>query len=153
MKKIILRSLLSFSLIAVVSSQSFSNDENPVSVSAKVLDNFQKTFQNSSEVLWSAKGKATCAYFKQNGSPVRVVYNEKGKLQSTTRYYDGDKIPMEIRNTISRNGFDLDIVHATEIRTRYSTSTFVNMENRKSYLTVQILPNGEISVVQEYKKA
>jgi len=121
-------------------------------VNTAVTESFSKNFPGVSNVTMSKADKTTWGYFKQDDIPVRVSYNEKGKLLYTIRYYNGSQVLPSVQNALTREGFTLPITHVTEIKTRYSTFNLVKMEDKNSIITVRVSPNAEVSVVEELNK-
>jgi hypothetical protein len=136
-----------------VNSPVSNTNENTNSVSTKVFQEFSRDFVNATDVSWQANGQVSCLYFKQNGLPVRANYNKKGKLEYTIRYYYGAQVPSEITSLMRSKGYDMNIIHVTEIKRRYTTTLRVKMEDATSFLTIQVNPDGELSVYEEYNKA
>lgn len=125
----------------------------PYGVSTKVYTDFSKRFSNTSEENWTTKGNLTFGYFKENGVPVRVIYGKNDKLKYAIRYYSGTQVPASFTNLVKENGYDMTVTNVTEVKRRFSTSSFVRMEDETSFTTIQVHPNGEISVFENYLKA
>jgi hypothetical protein len=122
-------------------------------VNTAVTDNFAKKFPGVSNVIWSQANKTTWGYFKQHGVPVRVSYNQNGKLMYTIRYYNEDQVSPIIKQKLNSEGFTMKIVNVTEVKSRYSTTQVVKMENDKSIITLTINQAGEVYVAEEFNKA
>jgi hypothetical protein len=121
-------------------------------VSSTVTDNFSKTFPGIANVIWSKADNATWGYFKQQSIPVRVCYNEKGKLLYTISNLSGSQVSPRIKNMVTREGYSMPIVHVTEIKSRYNTVNLVQMEDESSIVTLKVASNGDVSVYEELKK-
>jgi hypothetical protein len=121
-------------------------------VSSTDTDNFSKTFPGVANVIWSKADNATWGYFKRQSIPVRVCYNEKGKLLYTISYLNGTQVSPRIKSTVAREGYSMPIVHVTEIKSRYNTINLVQMEDESSIVTLKVASNGDVSVYEEFKK-
>jgi hypothetical protein len=121
-------------------------------VSTVVTENFSKTFPGVANVVWTKADKTTWGYFKQHGIPVRVSYNEKGKLLYTITYYNASQVSPLVENAIIREGYTMPIVQVTEIKARYNTFNLVRMEDKYSIVTLKVTPNGDVSVYEEFNK-
>jgi hypothetical protein len=129
-----------------------SSANAPNAVSEKIYTDFKKRFQNAFDVFWSTRENYTFAYFKDNGKAVRVTY-KNDKLQYTIRSFYGDQVPVRISDLMKRNGYDMTITNVIEVKGRYTTTQFVKMEDAKSYTTVRVQPDGEMSVYETYSKS
>lgn len=124
----------------------------PVAINDKVQSSFADKFSNATEVSWSVKGNETFVFFKQHGVATRVLYDKKNRLRYTIKFYHGQQVPANLNDVMQRNGYDLTITDVTEIASRYSVTQFVKMENETSHITVRLLANGEVSVVESFEK-
>lgn len=122
-------------------------------VNTAVTDNFTKKFPGVTNVTWTQVNKTTWGYFKQHGVPVRVSYNQKGKLMYTIRYYNAEQVSPIVKEKLNNKGFTMKIVLLTEIKSRYSTTQVVKMENDQSIITLTINQAGEINAAEEFNKA
>jgi hypothetical protein len=121
-------------------------------VSTTIADHFSKNFPGVSNVIWTKAENTTWGYFKQHDIPVRVSYNQKGRLLYTIRYYNKSQVSPLIESAVSREGFTMPIVHVTEIKSRYTTTNLVTMEDQFSIVTVKVSASGDISVYEELNK-
>ena len=121
-------------------------------VNSTVTQNFSKRFSGVSNVTWTKADNTTWGYFNQHGIPVRVCYNEKGKLLYTIRYFNASQVSSYVRAAVSREGYTMPIVHVTEIKSRYNTFSLVKMEDKSTILSVKVSANGDVSVYEELNK-
>jgi hypothetical protein len=129
-----------------------NNNNATPGVGSTVTENFSKAFPGVANVIWTKTDEATWAYFRQNGMPVRISYNEEGKLLYTIRYYTKSQVSTILKNTIEKEGYTLPIVNVTEIKSRYNTFNIVVMEDKFSILKLKVGANGDVSVCEELKK-
>jgi hypothetical protein len=121
-------------------------------VNTMVTESFSKTFPGVANVIWSKSEKTTWGYFKQQGVPVRVSYNQKGRLMYTIKYYGQSQVSEFIQNTLVREGYSMPVVQVTEIKSRYNTINLVRMEDQHSIVTVKIGIAGDVTVYEEFNK-
>lgn len=114
---------------------------------------FAKRFTNTSDVKWTGNDKYTFVYFKENDVRVRAVYTNKGKMLYTIRHFNGQQVPEALKSTMLKNGYGMQVNSAVEIKSRYATTSFVKLESKTSFSTVQILANGEVVEVEHFQKA
>jgi hypothetical protein len=121
-------------------------------VSTTISENFSKNFPGVSNVVWTKADKTTWGYFKEQGVPVRASYNEKGKLLYTIRYYNQSQVSPDLQRTIVKEGYSMPIVHVTEIKSRYNTTSLVKLEDNFSIVTLKVGANGDVTVYEELTK-
>lgn len=114
---------------------------------------FAKRFTNTSDVKWSGNAKYTFVYFKENDVRVRAIYNTKGKLLYTMKHFNGQQVPESLKSTMLQHGYGMQVNSAVEISSRYATTSFVKLESKTSFSTVQVLANGDVSEVEHFQKA
>lgn len=128
------------------------NNENSATVSTTVMENFSRNFPGATKVIWSTFDKRISGYFQQNGVPVRVIYNKKGKLVYTIRYYNATQVPSKVADAAIAAGYQMPVINVTEIKTRFSVCHLVQMEDKNSITTLLIGDNNEPTVYEEIKK-
>ncbi len=125
----------------------------PADVSTKVYNDVTKRFGNASDVHWSIARNHTFVSLNDNGVTVRAAYNNKGNMKYTARYYYGIQVPRKYLDMAKNNGYTMNIIQVTVVERPYVTSTFIKMEDKTSYVTILVNPNGDISVYEEFLKA
>lgn len=121
-------------------------------VNTMVTESFSKAFPGVANVIWSKSENTTWGYFKQQGVPVRVSYNQKGRLLYTIKYFGQSQVSEFIQNSLVREGYKMAVVQVTEIKSRYNTFNLVKMEDKNSIVTVKIDAAGDVSVYEEFNK-
>jgi hypothetical protein len=129
-----------------------SKSASVAGVSTTVTDHFSKNFPGVSNVIWTKSENTTWGYFKQHDIPVRVSYNQKGRLLYTIRYYEKSQVSPLVASAVTSEGFTMPIVRVTEIKSRYTTTNLVTMEDESSIVTVKVGAGGDISVYEEFNK-
>jgi hypothetical protein len=141
--------LLSFSLIA--------RDPGPGEIDDKLIKSFNTSFPKAERVHWFELPKAWVVNFVAEGVRSRVVYLKDGKVTEFTRYYFEPNLPFLIRSAIKNAYPDKSIFGVVEvsIMTENGDSTldyFVKLEDEKNWMTVKSDTEGNLTVVEKYKK-
>jgi hypothetical protein len=142
--------LLSFSLIA--------RDPGPGEIDDKLIKTFSTSFPKAERVHWYEMPKAWVVNFVADGIRSRIVYLKDGKITEFTRYYFESNLPFLIRSKV-RNAYPAKNIFGVvevSIITESGTSRidyFVKLEDEKTWLTVKSDNEGNLSVVEKYKKA
>jgi hypothetical protein len=141
--------LLSFSLIA--------RDPGPGEIDDKLIKSFNTSFPKAERVHWYELPKAWVVNFVADGVRSRVVYLKDGKVTEFTRYYFEANLPFLIRSEIKNAYPNKSIFGVVEvsIMTENGDSTldyFVKLEDEKNWMTVKSDTEGNLTVVEKYKK-
>ena len=146
MKKIILAAF------ALVSSLSLlANDPG---VDEKVLDAFNKTFQNAQDVSWSEAGEfAYEVKFKQNEIPSRVYYDKEGNILKTYRYYYEKQLPLLVLSKVKKRFADKSVYGVVEVSSEEGTFYHITLEDDKTWTEVKSDTFGAMTITKKFKKA
>jgi hypothetical protein len=144
MKKFILAAVLFCSLTAFAKS--------PI-VNEKVLNAFNKTFQNAKEVSWTELAHAYEVKFVDAGIRMRVIYDEAGNIINTIRYYYEDKLPILILTKVKTKYEGKKIFGVTEESSEEGMRYHIILEDSKSWLTILADPSGEMYVEKKMRKS
>jgi hypothetical protein len=141
--------LLSFSLIA--------RDPAPGEIDDKLIKSFNTSFPKAERVHWFELPKAWVVNFVADGVRSRVVYLKDGKVTEFTRYYFEPNLPFLIRSGIKNAYPNKSIFGVVEvsIMTEKGDSTldyYVKLEDEKSWMTIKSDTEGNLTVVEKYKK-
>ena len=145
MKKII---LAAFALVCSLGL--YANDPG---VDEKVLDAFNKTFQNAEDVSWTTTGDAYQVKFKQNDISSRVYYDKEGNILKTYRYYYEQGLPLLVLSKIKSKHADKKIFGVVEVSSEEGTFYHVTLESDKHWLEVKADSYGSLTLEKKLKKA
>jgi len=143
--------LISFSLIA--------RDRDPGGIDEKLLQSFNTSFPTAEQVHWYEMPKAYVVNFVSGGIRSRVVYLKDGKVSEFTRYYLEGNLPFLIRSRVKEAYADkkiFGVVEVTTVTEGGNNSTvvyYVKLEGDKYWLTVKSDNEGNLVVVEKYRKA
>ena len=145
MKKII---LAAFALVCSLGL--FANDPG---VSEKVLDAFNKTFQNAEEVSWSEAGENSFEVkFKQNEISSRVYYDKDGIILKTYRYYHEQQLPLMILSKVKSRYAEKSIFGVVEVSSDEGTTYHITLEDEKHWTLIKADNFGAITVDKKFRK-
>jgi hypothetical protein len=137
--------LLSFSLIA----------RDPED---KLIKSFNTSFPKAERVNWYELPKAWVVNFVADGIRSRVVYLKDGKITEFTRYYFEPNLPFLIRSRVKNAYPNKSIFGVVEVSLMDESGAsrvdyFVKLEDGKNWMTVKSDNEGNLSVVEKYRKA
>jgi hypothetical protein len=145
MKKIILAAFALVSSFAV-----FANDPG---VNEKVLEAFNKTFQQAQDVSWSTSGENYQVKFTQNAIASRVYYDKEGNILKTYRYYKEESLPLLIISKVRSRYSEKSIHGVTEVSSENGTYYYIMLEDKTHWMEVKSDSYGSLKVEKKFKKA
>lgn len=141
MKQILLAAAL------FISTTSFTEDPNE-----KVLDAFERTFSQATDVKWTEVNDNFEANFSQADIKLKVQYDADGNMMRSIRYYKGKVLPIFIQSRVQKKFPEKTIHSVTEITTPESISYHIILEDDKNWMNVQSDVYGNITVEKKYTK-
>jgi hypothetical protein len=144
MKKIIL-STACFLLIAASSFAALPNE--------KVLKSFHSTFNSATEVKWFDHADYYEVSFVQSDIRTMVKYDKEGNFISSNRYYKEQQLPTYIFFQLKKRYPGKAIFGVTELTNSDEINYYVKLEDQKNWITVKVSANGQMEVVEKYRKA
>lgn len=112
-------------ILIVVSIFSFSILAQNVDVPKKVQNEFVKLYPKVSDVKWDKEGKTEFeAGFKENGTDVSVVFDEKGNLKETETAIQISELPKSVAPFVEKNYAGFKISGAAKIISAKGEATF-----------------------------
>jgi hypothetical protein len=144
MKKILVAAVaLAFTL------SSFAKDPG---INEKVLEAFNKTFSDATEVVWTEANNSYEANFKQHQVQTRVYYDREGNIIRTLRYYGEEHLPLMVLSKLKTKYADKKIFGVTEEATENGINFHVILEDEKSWLQINSDVYGSFSQIKKMKK-
>ena len=122
-------------------------------VNAKVLDAFNKTFQNARQVVWHEYKDYYEVRFMQGTIDARVKYDTNGKIMEAVRYYKADNLPLLIRAKVENKYANEKIFGVTEVSSDAGINYYIVLENEKNWINIKCDYLGNVSVQNKFKKA
>jgi len=140
-------------LLAAVIAISFSFTAKADDPNQKVLDAFNKTFQNVKDVAWSESEHSYEVKFKQNEILSKVTYDTDGNIVKTLRYYYEQNLPLLVVSKVKSKFNDKKIFGVTEESSEEGTFYHIVLEDEKHWINITADSYGTIRVDNKYKKA
>ncbi len=144
MKKIVVVALMAFFSSAIFA--------NPTGVSERVLKIFKETFANAQEVKWVELDNSYSVSFSQEGVQTKVVYDLDGNLMSSLRYYNPQRLPLNVLGKLQKKYKDRTLFGVTEYATDHDVIYYVKMFDAKFWYTIKI-DGGSMEQYEKLKRA
>jgi hypothetical protein len=119
---------------------------------AKLLKAFNSSFPNAHNVKWHEDDKGFLASFKESDMLVKVNYDKNGEFVSSLRYYQENKLPLNVLMSLKKRFPDKQTYGVTEVTTIDAVNYYVKMQDDKRWYTVKSDANGNLQVVEKFKK-
>jgi hypothetical protein len=142
MKRTLFLVLISF----LFTFRSFANDGN---ISGTVLESFNKSFKNATEVKWSTVNSYYKADFSFNGQQVSAFFEREGKLIAVTRHVLSTLLPVTLQADLKKDYEDYWISDLFEVSDDQGTSYFVTLQKPDVSLILKATSGSSWS---EYRK-
>lgn len=138
---------------------SFSLFAGPGGIDENLIKSFNTNFPKAEQVHWYEMPKAYVVNFVQEGIRARIVYLKDGRMTEYTRYYLEANLPFLIHSKIVKAHPDkkifgvIEVTRVPEGGSNSSVEYFVKLEDDKYWLTVKSDSEGNLNVVEKYRKA
>lgn len=133
---------------SLVNFTSFAKGDEKVS--ATVLEAFQTSFDNATEVEWSISDSYYKANFNMNGRYVSAFYDTDGKMIALTRNISSFELPLMLQASLKKVSEDSWISDLFEMSTDEGTTYYVTLEKAGSKT---ILKASSLSSWESYQKS
>lgn len=134
---------LKIALLAIFATATLSAQDLKMSdVPTNILENFNKSYANATDVEWELKGLNYNVEFEVNKMDHEIWYTKEGKVVKTEMEIGENDLPSAIATAIRKNyaGYKIDSIEVTEVN---NTKTY-EVELDKSW-------NEELKVVFDEK--
>jgi hypothetical protein len=126
---------------------------NPTAVNEKVLHAFNQVFKNAQSVVWQESNGQYEVKFKQDGISVRVLYDKKGTMLESLRYYNEEHLPMLLRAKLEKQFSGKKVFGVTEYTSNNEVVYHITLEDENNWTMVRANSYAEIQVDKKFKKA
>jgi hypothetical protein len=126
MKRLILVLTLSFSL---TSFTSFAKD---IDVTSSVLESFNSSFKNATEVTWTTVDSYYKANFFFNGQYISAFFDAEGHMLAISRNITSSQLPLSLQFSLKKEYSNLWISDLFEISGDEGTYYCITLENGDS---------------------
>lgn len=146
--------LIGSAAIANNTGQSNSTgNSNGTTVNEKLLRSFSERFPDAEQVAWQELPETYTVNFMEHGVRSHIVFDKQGGFISSTRYYQERNLPYYLLNILKKRFTGKTIFSVTEQTTGSGVEYFVKLEDDKVWLTIQMDSEGNLAVVEKYRKA
>jgi hypothetical protein len=122
-------------------------------ISDKLLQTFKQTFPDAIQVKWVEQADKYTVSFKQNDILTKVDYDKDGNFVSSLRYYTEKNLPVTVICRLQKKYAGKTVFGVTEVATDAATEYYIKLEDAKNWLTVKSDADGNMQVIEKYKKA
>ncbi len=145
------KTLFTFACFLTLTAGAFASDG--ISISEKLLSTFKQTFPDAEHVKWLEASDRYTVNFSENGILTKIDYDKDGNFISSIRYYTEKNLPINILCRLQKKYADKKVFGVTEITTDAAVEYYVKMEDASNWITVRSNVDGNMQVVEKYKKA
>lgn len=135
----------------VFSAGAFASDG--FTISEKLLQSFKQTFPNAEQVKWMEQADKYTVNFKEDGILTKIDYDKDGNFLSSLRYYTERNLPVNIICKLQKKYADKKVFGVTEMTTDAAVEYYIKLEDANNWITVKSNVDGNLQVVEKYKKA
>lgn len=124
-------------------------------ISPRALRNFADTYRNVSGESWMKVKDGFSVRFTSDDIRTSILYDNKGYLVGSIKYYSEEKMSREIRHIVKSTYYDYNIIYAQEIETpdtKGMPTYIICLQDNTDIKMVRIC-DDEMSVWKEYKRA
>lgn len=122
-------------------------------VNEKVLQVFKESFPKAEQVIWTeAKGTYT-VQFVEEGVRSNITYDENGNFIQSVRYYQEQNLPYYLVVNLKKKYPDKKIFGITELSMNQEIEYYVKLVDAKIWLTLKLDSEGQITMIEKFKKA
>ena len=122
-------------------------------ISDKLLQIFKQTFPDAQQVVWAEQGDKYVVNFHQGDILTKVEYDKDGNFVNSLRYYGERNLPVTILCRLQKKFPDKTIFGVTEMATESSVEYYIKLQDATQWITVRSNIDGNLQVVEKYKKA
>jgi hypothetical protein len=149
-RSIIRKSLFAVLFLLSVSAGVFANEG--FTINEKLLQSFKQTFPDAQQVKWMEQEDKYTVNFKENGILTKIDYDKDGNFISSLRYYTEKNLPINILVKLQKKYADKKVFGVTEMTTDAVVDYYIKLEDATSWITVKSNADGNMQVVEKYKK-
>jgi hypothetical protein len=120
---------LFFILALMASLVSFSSYANDKKVSAVVLQSFNNSFKNATEVDWTAGENFYKAEFNLDGQYLTAFFGYDGKFMAVTKQISPVQLPINLQAALKKHQEGLWITSLFEVASETGTSYYITLED------------------------
>ena len=113
---------------------------------------FRETHPNAIDVRWMEYAESYAVYFSQDGIRTTSFFKKDGTFISSMRYYSEKRLPNYLRKTVRSEYPDKKLFGVTEVNSPESVIYFIKLEDAKNWITLRVDREGNMQVVEKFRK-
>jgi hypothetical protein len=121
--------LLIITLTTLLSLVSLKSNADEINVTPQVLKSFTTSFNNATEVKWSANSMLFKAEFSYHGQFITAYYNADGEMVAATKNISSTTLPVAVQASLKKVSKGYWIADLFELTDDSGTSYYVTLEN------------------------
>ena len=121
-------------------------------ISDRLLQTFRQTFPDAQQVVWAEQDGIYAVDFRQRDILTNVLYDKDGNLLHSLRYYSGRNLPVTILSRLQKRFPGKTIFGVIEIASETSVEYNIRLEDDHNWITVSSDIEGDLEVIEKYKK-
>ncbi|HWJ91482.1 MAG TPA: hypothetical protein VNR87_10245 [Flavisolibacter sp.] len=146
MKRLILVLTLSLSFI------SFSSFAKEIDVNTSVLESFNSTFKNATEVSWTTVDSYYKANFAFNGQYISAFYDAEGHMVAISRNITTGQLPLGLQFALKKDYSNLWISDLFEISGDEGTYYCITLETGDTKIILKSIGSSTWTVFKKASK-
>lgn len=128
-------------LTALISFASFNANAQDIRVSSAVVDAFNTSFNNTSDVTWKDCGNYVKADFNMNGQYITAFYNQEASLMAVTKNISSVQLPVTLQSSLKKEYAQHWISDLFELSNESGTTYYATVENGDSKIILKSAGN------------
>ncbi|HVG12558.1 MAG TPA: hypothetical protein VM843_06110, partial [Flavisolibacter sp.] len=122
-------------------------------VNEKVLQAFEKSFKNASDVVWNEYKDCFEVKFLHNSIDSRITYDVDGNILRSIRYYGEEQLPLFVRAKLQKQYAGKTVFGVTELASEGELDYYIVLEDATSWNHVKCTSTGNMEMYKKFKKA
>jgi hypothetical protein len=122
-------------------------------ISDKLLQAFKQAFPDAQQVKWAEMEDKYMVNFKQGEILTKIEYDKEGNFLSSIRYYSEKNLPVNVLVRLQKKYTDKKVFGVTEVTSDNVVEYYIKLEDESNWITVKSNADGNMQVVEKYKKA
>jgi hypothetical protein len=131
----------------------FSSIASVRNINEKLVQAFRETYPNAVQVSWKEYPETYAVYFAEEGIKATIIFKKDGSFVSSTRYYGEEYLPYYLVAAIREKYPEKKIYGVTEMSSPSGVDYYIKLEDANKWVTLKIDSEGNIRLVEKFKKA
>jgi hypothetical protein len=145
MKKLFMLALV----LTTLFTSAFSAD--PVNNNKAVVNAFNKSFSNATNVEWTINKEFHRAKFTVSGQVMYAYFTEDGELMAITRNIKVEQLPIALSSALSSKYKDYYLAELFELSSNGESTYYATVRNKNCSVTLQAYHSGTWKIFKKEK--